>query len=85
MSYIPMPDLEGHFDEIDLNQNEILEILREIRAAKPVSSGHSFHSWDEIFFIDGTLYKVYGAIGNYDITERSLVVRMDPVELRSDK
>jgi hypothetical protein len=85
MDTVPMPDLDGHFDEINLKQAEINEILKLIRAANPVRSGHSFTSWDEIFFIDGTLYKVYGALGNYDINERSWIVRMDPVTLCSDK
>jgi hypothetical protein len=85
MDIVPMPNLDGHFDEIDLKQEEVADILNKIRSAKPVRSGHSFHAWDEVFFIDGTLYRVYGALGNYDINERSLIVRMDPVQLHSDK
>jgi hypothetical protein len=85
MDIVPMPNLDGHFDEIDLKHEEKVKILNQIRSAKPVQSGHSFHSWDEVFFIDGTLYRVYGALGNYDINDRSWIVRMDPVQLRSDK
>jgi hypothetical protein len=82
MDFFNPDDIDHHFYEIDLSKEEKAEIVPKLRSSSPISGDASLHAWDEIH---GTIYRVYGALGNSDITEDNLIVRLEPHDQHSGR
>jgi hypothetical protein len=81
----PDYDIDHYFYEIDLSREEKLALLDILDTAEPIGGSSSLAAWDTIYNIDGTIYRVYGALGNYTFDENSLITRLEPYDTHSGR
>jgi hypothetical protein len=78
-------DVRCWFYEIDLSLEEKREILDKLNALEPISVNNSMHAWDAIYNLEGTVYRIYGPITNWEFDENNLIVRLEPYERHSER
>jgi hypothetical protein len=84
-SWTEPEDIEHWFYEIDLNLDEKREIIPKLNEHTLLSTNNSLHGWDIVYNVGGSIYRVYGVIGEWLVDENSLIVRLEPHERHSGR